>query len=89
MGDRQSWLAVVLKALEELKADERAVSLRELYEAVKSVAPARCDDSSVYAFRGRGEPRWKRDVRDALAKLKRRGIVVREGRGVWRLAKTS
>ena len=92
MSEQKSWVSIVLEALKELRADERAVSVDELYDAVKKIAPSRCDDSNVYTFidkgKQRSEPRWKRDVRDALVKLKRRGIVISEGRDMWRLAKT-
>jgi len=94
MSPQESWTAIVLEALKELRAHERAVSLRELYEVVKRVAPAKCDDSNTYTYvdkRGRRgiEPRWRRNVRDALVKLKRRGVVSREGKNAWRLVKAS
>ena len=93
MSEQRSWVSIVLDALKELRADERAVSIDELYSTVKKIAPARCNDSDVYTYNNRGrlrsEPRWKRDVRDALVKLKRKGVVVSEGRGKWKLAKIS
>ncbi|PUA33353.1 MAG: hypothetical protein B7O98_02695 [Zestosphaera tikiterensis] len=93
MSTQRSWTAIVLEALKELRAHERAVSVGELYEAVKKIAPAECDDKNAYAHvdrrgRRRVEPRWKRNARDALLKLKRRGMVSREGRNAWRLVST-
>jgi hypothetical protein len=89
MSGERPWTEVVLKALESLGADRRAVPVAELYEAVRRIAPSRCDDSYLYEVEVRGkrysEPRWRRNVRDALVKLERRGIVVRERKGLWRL----
>ena len=92
MSEQRSWVSIVLEALKELRAHEKAVSIDELYSTVKKTAPSRCDDADVYTYSNKGrlrsEPRWKRDVRDALVKLKRRGIVVSEGRGRWKLIRT-
>jgi hypothetical protein len=45
-----------------------------------------CDDSNVHAFTYKGEvvreQRWGRNARDALLKLRRRGLVASEGRGL-------
>jgi len=90
MSKSGSWTETVLKALKALRADERPASLEEVYRAVKEIAPSRCDDSDVYerVVRGRkySEPRWRRNVRDALVKLKKRGLVVAEGQRLWKLA---
>jgi len=93
MVEGKTWTSIVLEVLKLLGADARAVQLKEIYEAVKRFDPSKCDDSNIYTHtykgRRRSEPRWKRDVRDALLKLKRKGFVVSEGRGLWRLATPS
>jgi hypothetical protein len=90
MSEERSWTEIVLEALKILGADKRAVSIDKIYEAVKDIAPSKCIDSDVYVHEAEGrrfaEPRWKRDVRDALIKLKKRGLVSSEKRGLWRLA---
>ena len=93
MSKQGSWVSIVLEALKNLRADEKPVSTDELYNAVKKIASSRCDDADVYTYNDKGrlrsEPRWRRNVRDALVKLKRKRVVVSEGRGKWRLIKTS
>ena len=90
MSEERSWTEIVLEALKILGADKRAVSIDKIYEAVKNIAPSKCIDSDVYVHEAEerrfAEPRWKRDVRDALIKLKKRGLVSSEKRGLWRLA---
>lgn len=85
----ESWVAVTLRALQELGAREKPAELSAVYEAVKRIAPERCRDDDLYIPKhgGRAEPRWRKDVRDALIKLKRRGVAVNEGRGLWKLIK--
>jgi hypothetical protein len=89
MSEKRSWTKIVLEALKTLGADKRSVSLAEIYEAVKNIVPSKCIDSDVYVHEAEGrrfvEPRWKRDVRDALIKLKKRGLALSEKRGLWRL----
>jgi hypothetical protein len=50
--------------------------------------PPRCGDGYLYEPKIRGrrcpEPRWRRNVRDALVKLKRRGLAVSKREGLWR-----
>ena len=90
MQREQPWTEIVLGVLRSLGADRRAVSVAEIYRAVREAVPLRCDDSSLYRYeaegRGFSEPKWKKNVRDALVKLERRGLAVRERRGLWRLA---
>jgi hypothetical protein len=91
--ERVNWADVVLEAMKLLGAESKAVSIQEIYEMVKKVAPSKCVDSNVYMhMRGnvsRIEPRWKKNVRSALYSLKRKGLVSREGPRLWRLTETS
>lgn len=84
-----SWIKLVVKALEELNAYEKPAEIAAIYEAVRRIAPERCRDDDLYISRhdGRVEPRWKRDVRDALVKLKNKGVAINEKKGAWRLIK--
>jgi hypothetical protein len=91
MTAEEPWTTIVLYAMRKLGADERSVQLKEIYTAVKELAPSKCDekDMYVYTYKGREtkELRWKKNVRDALRKLKQKGLVVNEGKGMWRLAR--
>ena len=91
MSGRRSWSDLVLEAMKNLGADVKPVKVKDIYNAVERLAPSMCDNSNVYAFTCKGrimrEPRWRRNVRDILLKLKRRGLVASKGRGLWTLVK--
>ena len=91
--ERRNWLGTVMEAMKLLGAESKAVSIQEIYEMVKKVAPSKCVDSNVYTHaRGkvnRVEPKWKKNVRNALYYLKRKGLVTREGFRLWKLTETS
>jgi hypothetical protein len=93
VSEERSWNEIVLRAMKNLGADVRPVALKDIYSAARELAPSMCNDENVYklTYRGRTsiEARWRKDVRGALLRLKRKGLVVREGKGLWRLAKTS
>ncbi|MCC6004746.1 MAG: hypothetical protein LM590_10435 [Thermofilum sp.] len=91
MSGRRAWNDLVLEAMKNLGADVKPATLKDIYNAVERLAPSMCDTSNMYVltYKGRivGEPRWRRNVRDALLKLRRRGLVASKGRGSWMLVK--
>ncbi|MCC6005081.1 MAG: hypothetical protein LM590_12165 [Thermofilum sp.] len=91
MSGRRTWDDLVLEAMKNLGADVKPVALKDIYNAVERLAPSMCDNSNVYVLTYKGrvvrEPRWRRNVRDALLKLRRRGLVASKGRGSWMLVK--
>ncbi|MCC6005453.1 MAG: hypothetical protein LM590_14030 [Thermofilum sp.] len=91
-GRGKSWTDIVVEALKSLGAEQKAVLIQEIYDAVRKIAPSMCDDRNIYTHvRGnvsRSEPRWKKSVRNALHTLKRRGLVTHLRTGLWKLADT-
>jgi hypothetical protein len=61
---RESWTDIVIKALKSLGAEQKAVLIQEIYDAVKKITPSMCDDRNIYTYErgnvGRSEPKWKK-----------------------------